>query len=221
MSMRGYIKYPISYSADELLQAAYLYIRTHAPSWRENDGNLDTWILQIMATQGADLRRLASDVPDEIFRYFGLTLIGLEPIDASSAVTFSTWQLADDVGHIIPEGTFVAIPDLLGELHAFQTVEDIIVSPGSSSSGIGEVRLEASIPGAASSGLGSVGQEAELITTLDFVSLVTITGATSGGVDAESPEDYNYRLLLLLRRLSRRPSHYHRQLQSCRSDLRQ
>jgi len=32
MSMRGYVKFPITYDPNELLQTAYLYIKSRAPS---------------------------------------------------------------------------------------------------------------------------------------------------------------------------------------------
>src|SRR5881628_1699842 len=93
----AYISFPIEATPDEILDAAYDYIKTRAPEWRENDGNLDTWILQSMALEAADLRELALDVPDTIFRYYG-ELVGIPPIDSTAATVNSTWTMIDNLG---------------------------------------------------------------------------------------------------------------------------
>ena len=126
----AYISFPIEATPDEILDAAYDYIKTRAPEWRENDGNLDTWILQSMALEAADLRELALDVPDTIFRYYG-ELVGIPPIDSTLATANSTWTVVDNLGYVIPLGTQVGIRNAGGDLVPFTTIADVTIPPGS------------------------------------------------------------------------------------------
>jgi uncharacterized phage protein gp47/JayE len=203
MSSYSYISYPIETSPQDLLDEMIAYIKSKAPSWVENDANLDVWIMQIVASQAGDLRTLASDVPDTIFRYFGSTLLGLAPIDDIAAATTSVWTMRDNAGYTVPAGTFVTIRDDAGNDFAFQTEVDVVIFAGSTTAG--SVRLVATQPGLAGSGLGSPGGPVNLLDTLDFVASITQDDVTSGGSDAETASDYNDRLARHLRRLSTRP----------------
>ena len=205
MSSFAYISYPIETSPQDLLDEMIAYVKSKAPAWVENDANLDTWIMQIVSSQAADLRTLASDVPDTIFRYFGSSLIGLAPIDATQARADSTWTMVDNAGYTIPDGTFVTLRNDAGEDVAFQTVGDVIVPPGSVATAAGGVLLVAVQPGLAGSGLGGVGAAVTLLDTLDFVDSIVTTDVTTGGVDAETSTEYMDRLVRRLRRLSTRP----------------
>jgi hypothetical protein len=203
MSTYSYISYPIETSPQDLLDEMVAYIKSKAPSWVENDANLDVWIMQIVASQAGDLRTLASDVPDSIFRYFGSTLLGLAPIDDIAAATESTWTMKDNAGYTVPAGTFVTIRDTSGIDYAFQTEVDTVIFAGSTVAD--NVRLIAVQPGSSGSGLGTVGGTVNLLDTLDFVASITQDAITSGGSDAETASDYNDRLARHLRRLSTRP----------------
>jgi hypothetical protein len=205
MSSFAYISYPIETSPQDLLDEMISYVKSNAPAWVENDANLDTWIMQIVSSQAADLRTLASDVPDTIFRYFGSSLIGLAPIDATQARLDSTWTMTDDSGYMIPDGTFVTLRSAEGEDIAFQTVGDVIVPSGDTATADGGVPLVAVQAGLAGSGLGGVGVAATLLDTLDFVLSVVTTDISTGGVDAETSTEYMDRLVRRLRRLSTRP----------------
>jgi len=200
----GYISFPVEATPEEILADAYDYIKSRSPSWNANDGNLDVWILQAIASEASDLRELARDVPDDIFRYFG-TLVGLPPIEAVSATVNSTWAVNGTAGYTIPAGTYVTIRDTLGSDIPFQTVTDIIIPVGSSATAAGAVTLSAVEPGTDASGIGGNGVQATLLDTLAFVTSVTLTGATAGGVDAETVSEYNDRLATRLQLLSSRP----------------
>lgn len=205
MSSFAYISYPIETSPQDLLDEMIAYVKSKAPSWVENDANLDTWIMQIVASQAADLRTLASDVPDTIFRYFGNSLIGLAPIDATQARVASTWTVQDNAGYTIPDGTFVTLRSDAGVDVPFQTVGDVIVPPGDTATADGGVQLVAVSAGLDGSGLGGVGATVTLLDTLDFVTDVVTTAVSTGGVDAETSSEYMDRLVRRLRRLSTRP----------------
>lgn len=201
----NYISFPIERSPDDLLEAAYNFIKDRIPGWEENDGNLDTWLLQINATQAADLLAIATDIPDSIFRYFGRVMIGFPDILATQAQAPSTWTMQDNSGYTIPAGTQVGVLNTIGELIPFTVAVAVIVPAGSSVTAAGEVTLVAIEAGASGSGLGSPGYDLELIDPLDYVSLVELTAATTGGVDSESLDEYRNRLVRRLRRLSTRP----------------
>lgn len=203
--MPGYVSYPIESNPTVLLQQAYNYIKSRAPVWQEHDGNLDVWMLQAFAAMASDLRVLATDVPDRIFRYLGDTILGVHPNAATNAQVRTTWTAIDIVGHLIPAGTHVGIRDGAGRLQDFQTVNDITILPGLFETGDGEVVLIAVEPGSAASNLGATGDEAEVIDPLDFVESVILFETTSGGSDAETVDEYTDRLVEFMQNLSTRP----------------
>jgi hypothetical protein len=205
MSTPDYIQYPIETNPQDLLDEVISYLQSKVPSWQPQDGALDTWIVQIMTSQVADLRTLALDVPDTIFQWFGSTLLNIPPIDATPARAQSTWTVQDGSGYTIPDSTYVTIRDSAGNDVPFQTDGDVLIPPGSTATADGGVYLIAVNAGADGSGLGSVGGPVTLLDTLAFVTGVVQTDITTGGVDAETSTDYNNRLAHHLHLLSTRP----------------
>jgi hypothetical protein len=201
----GYIDYPIDSDPTDLLNEAYATLKSKVPTWVENDNNLDTWILQIVATEAAGFMSLSQDVPDSIFKWFGSKLMGLAPLDATPAIVGSTWTMQDTAGYTIPAGTQVSIRDSVGVEHAFITTVDTSIPAGSSATAAGGITLTSVETGSALSNLGGSGYVATLIDTLAYVQSVVLTGATAGGQDAELSSDYNNRLARKLQRLSQRP----------------
>jgi hypothetical protein len=205
VSTPDYIQYPIVTNPQDLLDEVISYIQNKVPAWVPNDGALDTWIVQVMTSQVADLRTLALDVPDTIFQWFGSTLLNIPPIDATPARAQSTWTVQDNAGYTIPGGTYVTIRNIEGIDVPFQTDGDVIVPPGNTATADGEVYLIAVNEGLDGSGLGSIGGPVLLLDTLAFVTGIVQTDITTGGIDAETSTDYNNRLAHHLRLLSTRP----------------
>lgn len=203
--MPQYIRFPIEIYPDDLLDRVYDYIQGRFPSWTPNEGNLDVWLAQAMASEAADLAQTASDVQDDIFRYYGATVISLPPIDEAQASADSTWTMRDALGYTVAADTIVGIRAPDGSLVPFRTMTDFSVAPGSTATADGEVALLAVNPGADGSGLGGAGVPIELIDPLEFVASVTLTEVTTGGQDAEDDDVYLDRLVSHLRRLSLRP----------------
>lgn len=205
----AYIRIPIETNPDILAQQTFDYIKTQNPNWSELNNSLDVWIIRAICILAAQNRAIASDVQDDIFRYFGLSLVGLPPNDSISAIGTTTWTLNDSLGHTIPAGTMVGIRDASNNLIPFQTIVDITVAPGSSATTSGEVTIRAVDPGVSANdlGLGVVPINIELIDVLDWVAAsgVSLVTATTGGVDAESDSAYLTRLATKMRRLSTRP----------------
>jgi uncharacterized phage protein gp47/JayE len=201
----GYIRIPINVDPTDLAQEVFDYITSQAPGWEPQDGNLDVWIVRAMAQLAAETKTLASDVQDDIFRWFGATLVGLQPLDAIAATGSTTWTLADSLGHTIPSGTAVGIADADGVIQSFLVDTDVTVANGQTATGSGAVLVRAVIPGVGSSALGGVSAPMQLIDVIDWVSTVVLTAATSGGQDAETDANYLARLADRMRRLSTRP----------------
>lgn len=201
----GYVQFPIASNPATLQQSAIDYIKSRSPLWEPHDDNLDTWIIQIMASHASDLRELASTIPDTIFRYFGDTILGIPPFTAVAATLDSTWTSIDDKGYLIPAGTLVGIRDGSGILRGFRVVNDTTILPGLTSTNVGEVGLIATEPGTASTDIGGPGTEAELIQSLTFVGTIMLEGFAAGGVDDETTVDYMNRLVDYMRGLSTRP----------------
>lgn len=205
--MANYIRFPIETDPETLIQDIYAYIKTYAPDWVPSDGNLDVWIIRAFVAKIAENRDLASDVQDDIFRYFGAVLMGIPPRDSVQAVANTTWTMKDNAGYTIQAGTNVAILDSEGTSFPFYVVSDVVVPPGSTTTAVGAVTIRALNPGTESNALGGPGVIIPLIDVKDFVAQngVVLTGATTGGVDAETDTDYLNRLVRKLQRLSQRP----------------
>jgi Baseplate J-like protein len=161
--------------------------------WEGAPGSPEVWLTKAFARIAATVFDLASIVSREAFKTFGETIVGVPPILAAPATATSTWKVTDALGHKIPDGTLVSIAVSGDETQAFRTVGDVVIPPESDESEAGEVLLEAVNAGEAASGLTAT---PVLLSSLSFVNPggITLTGATSGGVDAEDEDTYLSRL---------------------------
>lgn len=198
----GYIRVPVETNPQVLAADIFAYIQTRQPTWTPSDGNLDVWIIRAIAEKAAENRTLASDVPDDIFASFGAKMVAYPPVDDVAASGNTTWLLTDTIGHTIPANTYVGIRDGNGDLQTFYTVADVIVAPGVNTTAVGEVVIRATEPGTVGNALNN---PVELVTTYDWVTSVTLTGPTGGGVDAEDIDSYLNNLARHLQLLSTVP----------------
>ncbi len=201
----GYEPYPLAASPEDLIADIIAAIKLQFPDWEPNDGNLDTQIIEAFAAVASDVRDLASDTPDAIFRYFGATVLGILPLDAIAATVTSTWVAKDDTGYVIEPDTQVAIYDASGNLVPFTVVNEVVIDAGDTQTAAGEVILEALTEGEVASGIGGVGIEAVMIDPLEWVTHVYLVSQTTGGQDAEMDSDYLDRLAVKLQTMSPRP----------------
>jgi len=202
MSSTGYITYPITTDARDLMQRAFDYLALKVPGWVPAEGNLDVWMIEAFGNEAADIQTLATEVPKSLFRYMGAKLFSFQPIDAVSATCSTTWTMVDNLGHTVPAGTQVSILDGNGNSIPFTVLFDLIIPGGNTS---GTATISASTPGAAGSGLGTPGGVVNLIDPLVFVQGVTQVAATTGGIDAETDDAYLARLSNELQTLTPRP----------------
>jgi len=191
----GYIAYPLEQDTSTLAEAAFDYIRAEIPGWEPSAGNLETILIEALAQQASELAEVASTVPDAIFRYFGQSLLQVAQKDAVAASAYATWVMVDTDGYTVPAGTQVALGDV-----AFETVDEFTVAGGGTTQTL--VEMVAIEPGEGGNGLTGA---ATLVDPLAYVDTVTFTTTTSGGVDAESDDEYLDRLSDVLKTLAPRP----------------
>jgi hypothetical protein len=200
--MPEYIELPIDTNPEVLAEDSFAYVQAHFPGWVPNDANLDTIMVEVGARLAAEARDVASIVPVDIFMYFG-ELVGVPPIIAVPASAETTWTMIDNAGYTIPSGTQVGIRVAGDELIPFTTITETIVPPLSTTAlNVLIVAVEA---GGEQSSIGTVAGPVELIDTLDYVTTITQEAPTSGGVDAETEDDYLDRLRTRLQLLAPRP----------------
>lgn len=197
-----YITYPIATDARSLMAKAFNYLKAKIPGWQPSEGQLDTWLIEAISGEAADIGTLASEVPKSIYRDFGAKRFGIAPIEASQATTTAVVNISDVLGHVIPAGMQVGIYDPSGVLQPFTVVSEVQVPGGITTA---TVTLLAVIPGSAASGIGSNGGQVTLIDTVSWISSVTQNTVTNGGVDAESDDDYLNRLSLKLQTITPTP----------------
>ena len=201
--MAEYIELPIETDPQNILDEVYTFLQAVIPGWEPSSGQLDVWLAQALSAAAAETRDIASAVPKSIFRWFGANLINLPPIDDTPATTTTHWTVQDNAGYTIPAGTQVSIALTGDQVYAFATQTDVVIAPGSTTASA--VPVVAVTPGAASSGLGGVGTAVQLIDPLTFVTAITQDVITTGGVDAESDDEYLNRLTSDLQLLAPRP----------------
>jgi hypothetical protein len=197
-----YIEIPFESDPDALAQEAFDYLQGQISNWQPSEGQFDVWLIRAIGRIGAEVQDIASAVPTTIFRYAGANLFGIPPIDALPALGQTTWVMSDNAGYTIPVGTLVGVRVSGDTLIPFQTVNAVTIPNGSTSTAAGEIQIQAVNPGAEGTGLtGAI----ELIDSVANVSTITLVGLTTGGIDAESDEEYLSRLTLELQLLTPRP----------------
>lgn len=190
----AYLDLPIEVDADVLKDEAVATIEAAIPGWEAAPGNLETILIEAIAEMASEQAAVAAQVPSAIFRAFGNKLVGLPPIDGVEAIGSSTWTLTDSLSHTIPAGTFITVGDV-----AFQTSSEVTVPVGSTNAVIPIVAVDAGEQG------NNLTGEATVVDTLAFVDTVVITGVTSGGVNAETDDEYLARLVEELSLMAPRP----------------
>jgi Baseplate J-like protein len=191
---------------ERLEQEAYDFLQSRWPDWEPADSNLEAWLVAACSRMVAEAEDLARDVPPAIFRYYGATVLGINPVEATHATVDSTWTLdSNPAGRTIEEGTLVGITGEGGESVTFEVAADVALAAGVMATGAGAVPLRAVEPGVDGTGLGGAGQPVELIDALAWVAGITLTGATTGGTDEEDDDAYLSRLSARLTLLTPRP----------------
>lgn len=204
--MPEYIVDPIETDPDDLQRAAFEYLQARWPDWRPEEGNLESWMIAACARMVAEARDTAADVPKAVFRYYGERVLGLPPIDATSATVASTWTLTTNpAGRTIEAGTLVGIEGKSEQIEAFEVVDDVALGVGVLVTGVGAVTLRSISEGEDYSDIGGAGVFVDPLDPIAWVTSVKLEAPTSGGRDAEDDDTYLDRLSARLTLLTPRP----------------
>ena len=201
MSSTNYIPVQVDTSPVDLAAEAFEYLQGQIPGWEPANGNLESWMIEALALIAGELRTLVGQVPDDIFMFYGSTVLGLPPYPAVAATALTTWEAVDTQGYTINAGTVVAItPPNATTGYGFAVVADTTIPAGQST--VTGVELRALEAGSAASGLSGT---VTVIDSLIFIKQVTLPAPTSGGQDPETTDAYLSRLSALLTLLAPRP----------------
>lgn len=186
---------------DTLAEDGVEFVQSVFPNWQPNPLNLDYMIIRVVAQMMAEARDLAADVPIAIFRWFGLTVIGLPPINPAGATASAVVTVKDDAGYTIEEGTVFGIARTGDDIIPFEVEDDVVIAPGATA-GVVSLRDAREIPDADGNGLDA---NPELIDSIEWIVGAVLQAPTSGGVTGETDEEYLDRLSERLRLLTPRP----------------
>jgi hypothetical protein len=195
-----YIDVTIETEPVDLAADAFGYIEAQVPGWLPSPGNLEAWLIEALAQIAGELRVLVGLVPEDIFKFYGATIMGIPPYAALAANATTVWTAIDTGGYTISAGTVVGItPPASQDTYGFQVTADVVIPAGQTTASVQVVAIQ---PGADASGItGTVA----MIDVLDFIQSVTLAGATTGGQDAETADAYLNRLSDMLTLLAPRP----------------
>jgi hypothetical protein len=181
--MPAYIDLGLTADAVELYTDGVDAIQAQAPAgWQPS--RIESWLLMAVARMAVEVVVLAGQVPVEIFRYFGETVLRIPFEDATTASGTLTVTAADTIGHTLDAG---AQFDISGQ--PFVTTAALVIPALSAT---GTVPVVAATPGAAASGLTGA---ADLVSPIEtWFDTAVLTAMTTGGADGETPDDYVNRL---------------------------
>lgn len=188
--MAGYIGVPLEDDPEVLIADALDQLAANVDQFEAREAHLEVWLIEVCGRMNAETRNVARKVFDDIFRYYGESIVGVLPINAVAATALTTWTMIDDAGYTIDAGTLVGYRTSGDTIVVFETVADTVVAPGDTVAL--EVAIRALDAGVAGNNLGPGGLE--LIDSLAFVDSVVADAPSSGGVDAETPTEYLGRL---------------------------
>ena len=197
--MATYLDLPITTDTASLADEAYAFLEDAIPGWEAAPGNLDALIIEACARIATESRFVAAQVPVAIFRYLGQNIAGLEVQGAAAASGVTTWTAVDTAGHVIPEGTEIAVM-AAGEWLGFATTADAEITAGNTQAA--GVAVQATAAGSRYNGISGA---AELASAIVGIAGVELTAPTAGGTDPETDADYLAALVALFRLNAPRP----------------
>lgn len=178
---------------DDLAAAAFDALIEAISGYTPDDNSLESWLIICLSRIAAINADVAKQMPLAAFRWYGETVIGLQPNDAVAATATITVTAVDDAGYTLPAGANFGYQISGDTIIPFETTADVIIPPGSLGTDVGAVIIQALTAG--SSGNGYPSGELVLLDALAWVSDVSATGVTTGGIDGESDDQYIQRLI--------------------------
>lgn len=197
--MAEYIALELVDDPDALLEVGIGYLESSIDGFVARPGNVETVLLEANAQIAGEVVQQAAQVPPVAFAYAGEALFGIPAHDAQPASATATFTFAVDTPPAMVDAqSMLSVPHPSGNYIVFTTDDDVVAPEGGGVVTVGLTALEA---GADANGAFGA---AELVDTVDGVESIDVTTAT-GGVDAESDDDYLDRLVDALTILAPRP----------------
>jgi hypothetical protein len=201
--MADYILEPLDTDNEVIFQNFVDFVQTFFPEWHPSEGQLDIIIARYFSMQSAATADMASRVLRAIYRYFGSSLAGINPLAGSAATATVSFTIEDPidppVDRLLPFGTLVGITDRNGDIQIFSTLDDLSIPAGVTT---GQIDVQCTEVGVdANKVTGSV----ELIELVEWISSGVVIGVSSGGSDPEDDGVYIQRLTENLALMAPRP----------------
>lgn len=197
--MADYIFEPVDNDPEAIFQEFVAFMQSIYPNWNPSAAQLDVLMARFFSLKLSITADMTARVMRGIFKYFGATVINIQPILASPASVSISFVASDTLGHTVPAGQDVGLRDSSGDLHLFSTDIDAVIPPGNTAVTVSATAIDG---GSQSNGLSG---SAELTNQFDWVVAVASVGLSSGGVDDEDETTYLNRLSANLGLMAPRP----------------
>lgn len=186
----------ITVDPDQLNEEAFARYAEMFPGVELAEGNIETRLIRIINTViGGPLATLLVAELARIFGRFGEVVFAIQPLVAAAATSEVTFTMVDNAGYTIPAGTEIAVPTSGNTSVGFHTVAEASVPNGSTS--VANVVVEAVIAGTAANEITDDAGDPTLVQADELalvVESITWEADSSGGVNAETPDEYLDRL---------------------------
>jgi hypothetical protein len=164
--------------------------------WTPFDASPEVRLMADQAVDDSIILSVASQVATAIFRYYGQSVVNVQPQAATYAQADMTFTLTAS-GFTVPAGLRVSIdPGDGGAGVEFRVVQDTLADDTTPT-----VQVQATNPGLAGSGIPS-GSAVTIVDQRTWITSAHLDTETTGGLDAEEDGDYLNRLVGVLQRLS-------------------
>jgi hypothetical protein len=173
--------------AFQVYDDAIVYARDSVPEFQPRSGTLEEAIMQAISYNTALVSSQINRLPDGLMEGVA-RLAGLERLEATFATGQAVFEVFDDNGVTIPEGTVVAYETINDDIvisYAFETVGDLVIPEGFTT---GTVSIQATDAGVYPALLGT--QELELVSPAPGVVGVELATSISIGTNSETDVDF-------------------------------
>ncbi len=185
-------------TATEIFNDSIDYGRDLLPEWQPKVGNLETVLLEAIATQSVSVIAAANRVPGAVMETL-LLLYGVERDAGQKATATLSVSMINNSGYTVPAGTnYAYFPPDGGKALVFELMEDISV-PAGSTTGTGTVEA---IDIGSEFNNPPAGSSVQVLSSIPYMLSSSFTTQPSGGTDPESDQDFFTRATTTLRSYS-------------------
>lgn len=189
--MSSYVELDVDIDVDALIDAALDRLAVKFPGIQFNEAHLEVAVIEEMARLASESADIAAQVSRAVFREFGRTTVGVLPIDGAPAGMLVTVTFADDAGYTLPGGYKFGFRTSTGDMWMFETTAEAIAeNPATQAFNVPAIALDV---GTDRNDINAA-TDFEPFDAVEFVSAIASSTITSGGVDAETDDEYLNRL---------------------------